>query len=157
MVENKWQKKIEQLELSLEDLFLKQDQLFTHIVKNRAENPVSLNGNFEKATELYEHIKAQASKVDQTLLRHVEAIQTRSLNALQELEKKMLRAEKRKFSDVQRQVEKIKSALFPNNGLQERVENFSLFYAKWGRSFIEDLYKHSPALEQEFTVLIEKP
>jgi len=157
VVEKKWQKKIEQLELSLEDLFLKQEHLFTHIVKNRAENPVSLNGNFEKATELYEHIKTQASKVDQTLLRHVEAIQTRSLNALQELEKKMLRAEKRKFSDVQRQVEKIKSALFPNNGLQERVENFSLFYAKWGRSFIEDLYSHSPALEQEFTVLIEKP
>lgn len=155
VVEKKWQKKIDQLNLSIEDLFLSQDELFTRIVKNRAENPVSLNGNLEKATELYENIKAQAGKIDQTLMRHVTAMQARSLSALQELEKKMLRAEKRKFSDVQRQVEKIKAALFPNNGLQERVENFSLFYAKWGRSFIDELYQHSLALEQEFTVLTE--
>jgi uncharacterized protein YllA (UPF0747 family) len=78
------------------------------------------------------------------------------LNALQELEKKMLRAEKRKHADLQRQIEKLKAALFPNNGLQERVENFSLFYAKWGKDFIEELHKDSLTLEQEFTILLEQ-
>ena len=126
------------------------------IVKEKAEHPISLNGNFEKATELFEQIKTQASQVDATLTRHVAAIQARSLKALQELEKKMLRAEKRKYADVQGQITKLKSALFPNNGLQERVENFSRFYAKWGRSFIEELYQHSLTLEQEFTLLTEQ-
>ncbi len=65
----------------------------------------------------------------------------------------MLRAEKRKYSDQQRQIQMIKAALFPNSGLQERVENFSGFYAKWGRIFIEELYANSLKLEQEFTVL----
>ena len=69
----------------------------------------------------------------------------------------MLRAEKRKFSDQLNQVQKIKNALFPNKGLQERVENISGFYANWGRSFIDELYKNSLTLEQKFTVLIEKP
>ncbi|HWJ91476.1 MAG TPA: bacillithiol biosynthesis BshC, partial [Flavisolibacter sp.] len=74
----------------------------------------------------------------------------------QELEKKMLRAEKRKYTDQQRQVSAIKAALFPNKGLQERVENFSGFYAKWGRAFIEELYRNSLSLEQQFCVLTEQ-
>ena len=156
VIENKWKKKIEQLELSITDIFQPQDELMNRIVKEKSENPVSLNGNFEKASELFEHIKVQALRVDTTLSRHVAAIEARSLKALQELEKKMLRAEKRKYADLQKQLEKLKAALFPNNGLQERVENFSLFYAKWGKGFIEDLYKHSLTLEQEFTVLIEQ-
>ena len=83
------------------------------------------------------------------------AIKTKALKNLQELEKKMLRAEKRKFSDQRNQVVKIRAALFPRNGLQERVENFSSFYAKWGRSFIDELYRNSPALDQSFTILTE--
>jgi bacillithiol synthase len=47
----------------------------------------------------------------------------------------------------------LKAALFPGDGLQERTENIIPFYAKWGSSFIEALYKYSPALETEFTVL----
>ena len=96
----------------------------------------------------------QALQVDATLSRHVYAIQAKSLKALHGLEKKMLRAEKRKYGDQQRQIQVIKAALFPHNNLQERVENFSNFYAKWGKDFIDQLYKNSLALEQEFTVLV---
>ena len=156
VVEDKWKKKIDQLNLGFEDLFMKLDSLVTRIAKEKAEHPVSLNGNFEKAAQLFEQIRQQATLVDKTLTNHVEAIQTRSLKALQGLEKKMLRAEKRKYADLQRQLEKLKAALFPNGGLQERVENFSLFYAKWGKSFIEELCEHSLTLEQEFTVLVEE-
>lgn len=155
VIEEKWKKKIERLGITIEELFLPTDLLIKKLVKEKAEHPVSLNGNFESAVALYERIQKQATKVDMTLSQHVAAIQARSLKALQELEKKMLRAEKRKHADLQNQVEKIKTALFPNDGLQERVENFSLFYAKWGRSFIEELYKHSLTLEQVFTVLEE--
>lgn len=93
--------------------------------------------------------------MDKTLSQYVIAIKSRSLKDLEELEKKMLRAEKRKFEDQQKQIQKIREALFPNNGLQERVENFSWFYAKWGRSLIEELLKSSLTLEQEFTILTE--
>ena len=125
------------------------------VVARNSEHTVSLNGNFEKAEELFEQIRIQAGNIDPTLAQHVAAIKARSFKTLQELEKKMLRAEKRKFSDHERQIQAIKEALFPGNGLQERKENFSLFYAKWGREFIEELHKNSPTLEQEFTVLLE--
>ena len=157
VIEEKWKKKIQHLGLSINDLFIDPSELLNRIVKEKAEHPVSLNGNFEKASELFEHIKVQAQHVDSTLAKHVAAIEARSLKALKELEKKMLRAEKRKHTDLQAQIHKLRSGLFPNNGLQERVENFSRFYAKWGSTFVDELYKHSLTLEQEFTVLVEQP
>ena len=45
----------------------------------------------------------------------------------------MLRAEKRKFSDQKNQLNKIFFGLFPGDGLQERTENFMLFYSRMGR------------------------
>ena len=75
------------------------------------------------------------------------------MEKLKELEKKMLRAEKRKFGDQQRQIEKIKDRLFPKNGLQERYDNLLYYYALYGTEFIQKIYDHSLALEQEFTVL----
>jgi bacillithiol biosynthesis cysteine-adding enzyme BshC len=156
VIEKKWRERIEKLGLPVADLFCPEAELMKLIVKRYSVNPVSLNGNFEKAEELFDEIKMQAGAIDPTLSAHVAAIKTRSLKILQELEKKMLRAEKRKYSDEQRQIQAIRSALFPRNGLQERVENFSSFYSKWGRSFIEELYKNSLALEQEFCVLTDQ-
>jgi bacillithiol synthase len=50
---------------------------------------------------------------------------------------------------------KIFSTLFPNDGLQERTENFMLFYSKWGNDFFEILYDASLTLEEEFCILEE--
>ena len=153
IVEEKWQQKLEKIGITAAALFQPVDDLMKTMVAQKSGHAVSLNGTLEKAESLYEQIRQQAETVDQSLSKHVAAIRARSMKELQELEKKMLRAEKRKFSDQQRQIEAIKAVLFPGGGLQERTENFSGFYAKWGRSFIEELLKASLALEQEFTIL----
>lgn len=155
IIEEKWNETIQKLDLSSAEFFKDENELMKIIVAKNSENKIELNGNFEKAEAFYEQIRMQAEAVDKTLSQYVTAIKTRSIKDLEELEKKMLRAEKRKFEDQQRQIQKIKEVLFPNDGLQERVENFSWFYAKWGRGFIDELLKNSLALEQEFNVLIE--
>jgi bacillithiol biosynthesis cysteine-adding enzyme BshC len=155
IVEEKWNEKIKKLDLSIADLFKDENELMKMIVEKNSENQIALNGNFEKAEAFYEQIRMQAEAVDKTLSQYVNSIKSRTLKDLEELEKKMLRAEKRKFEEQQRQIQKIKEVLFPNDGLQERVENFSWFYAKWGSGFIEELLKNSLALEQKFTILTE--
>lgn len=153
VIEEKWKRKMENLGFAMPDFFLSADALLNLVVTRHSEHEISLNGNFEKAEDLFEQIKTQAGSIDATLVKHVAALKARSLKTLQELEKKMLRAEKRKFSDQQRQIQVVKDSLFPGNGLQERKENFSGFYAKWGKTFIEELYNNSLALEQEFVIL----
>ena len=103
--------------------------------------------------KLYTAFKKQAAAVDSTLEKHVDSLKEKTVYRLQELEKKMLRAEKRKFVDQQRQIHTIKEQLFPSEGLQERKENLSYYYAKWSKGFIQQLYNHSLGLEQEFVIL----
>jgi len=156
VVEKSWNEKIAKLRFTIEDFFLPEQQLLNKLVARESKNEVKLNGSLTQVKELYEAFKKQAGAVDITLSKHVEALEKKAVHQLEELEKKMLRAEKRKFSDQQRQIQTIKSKLFPGNGLQERHDNMLYYYAKWGKEFIQMLFEQSLSLEQEFVVLAEK-
>ena len=65
----------------------------------------------------------------------------------------MLRAEKKKHEASIRKIKKVKSALYPNGSLQERVENVLPLLAKHGLSFIDALYSSSKSLEQKFSFI----
>ena len=156
VVEQKWEEAVSKLNFTTENFFLPEQELLNRLVARDSKNQTKLNGSMTALEELYESFKKQASSVDASLEKHVESLKSKTVYRLQELEKKMLRAEKRKFSDQQRQIHTVKSHLFPGNGLQERVDNISYYYAKWGTDFIRSLYDHSLSLEQEFVVLQEK-
>lgn len=156
IIEDKWRERITRLGFTNEDIFLSAQELLNRIVLHESKNEVKLNGSLTELEQMYESFKKQASAVDSTLAKHVEALKLRTVHRLQELEKKMLRAEKRKFSDQQRQINTIKGHLFPGDGLQERNDNIAYYYAKWGKDFIHKIYEHSLNLEQEFVVLQEK-
>ena len=156
IVEKKWQEKIAHLGFTAEDFFLPEQELLNRLVTKESKNKTKLNGSLSELEQLYEAFKKQATAVDSTLEKHVDALKLQTVFRLQELEKKMLRAEKRKFTDQQRQIHSIKEYLFPADGLQERQENLSYYYAMWGVDFIKQLSSNSLDLEQEFIVLIEK-
>jgi uncharacterized protein YllA (UPF0747 family) len=117
---------------------------------------VSLEKEKLELQAYYNQLKSIAGKVDTSLQVHTEALYTKTLKRINELEKKLLRAEKRKFEAEQRQLKKIKADLFPHNNLQERVENFMSFYGKWGNNLFETLYNDSLSLQQEFVIIEEQ-
>jgi bacillithiol synthase len=156
LTEKKWQEKIAKLGFSIEDFFHSERELLDRLVLKESPNEIKLNGSLSEVEQLYENFKRQAAAVDATLTRHVDALKLKTVHRLQELQKKMLRAEKRKFSDQQRQIHAIKDHLFPGDGLQERIDNLGYYYAKWGKTFIDTIYRHSLTLEQEFVILAEK-
>lgn len=153
IIEEKWREKMAHLKLETDDFFLPEADILNKWVSRESKIEIKLNGSLTELEKLYELFKKQATAIDKTLEQHVDALKTKTVFRLQELEKKMLRAEKRKFADQQRQIHAIKSHLFPRNGLQERYENLSYYYSLWGKKFIQILYEQSPTLEQEFTIL----
>ena len=155
VVEKKWQERIAKLGFTIEDFFASEQELMNKIVENESKNEVKLNGSLTELEKMYESFKKQAAAVDSTLGKHVDALKSRTVQRLQELEKKMLRAEKRKFADQQRHINIIKEQLFPKNNLQERIDNFSYYYAKWGSGLIDKLYEHSLSVESKFVILQE--
>lgn len=155
-VEKSHVQKIERLAFTVPDFFQEEHRLLTEFVKRTSGMRLDVKEEVNQLAEIYLNIKDIAGKADPGLLKHVEALQTLAVNRLNELEKKMLKAEKRKFNDQQRQIKSIKNKLFPQNNLQERVDNFMPYYAKYGKDFINTIYEHSPTLEQEFVILEEK-
>lgn len=155
IIEKKWQEKIERLGLQSKDLFQPEQQVLTMLVSRQKNGELKLKNELEAAIRVYDLLKDKAANIDKSLLQHVEALQARTIKPLQELEKKLLRAEKKKYETEQRQIQSIRSALFPKNGLQERIDNFMPWYALWGKEFIHIVYEHSLTLEQEFTILEE--
>jgi bacillithiol synthase len=155
IIEKKWKEKLDKLQLTSMDTFKPAAELINDLVKAFSKNQLSLDNELADAKLFYDKVRNIAAQVDSTLAQHTEALQAKGLRLLKGLEKKLLKAEKRKFEDQCRQIQSLKSALFPLNNLQERIDNFMPYYAKWGKDFIALLYKHSLALEQEFVVLEE--
>lgn len=141
------------LGFSLNDLFKKEDQLLNELVQKESGHQVRLNGELDNFKDFYQHIQTLAGNIDPTLQKHAEALQTKAFKQLLELEKKMLRAEKRKYETQQRQIVKLKQELFPSGSLQERTENFALEYAVEGKQWLQLVYDASPGLEQQFTII----
>ena len=146
---------MKKMDLSVTDIWKPEEDLLNELVKKQSGHQVNLDKELKQAEDFYEKIRTSANKIDPTLSQHVEALKAKALKALRDLEKKLLKAEKRKYEDQRRQIHEIRSALFPLGELQERIENLIPYYAAWGKQFIEVLFENSLALEQKFVVLSE--
>ncbi|MCW3106772.1 MAG: bshC [Segetibacter sp.] len=143
----------QKLGFEITDLFKPTEQLINRVVTRDSTVQLSLIEEKEQLKELYNHLKEVTDKIDITLSQHTEALQVKALEKVEALEKKMLRAEKRKFEAQQRQIIKLREQLFTRNSLQERQENFSTFYKDYGKELLTRLYEASLSLEQEFVIL----
>jgi len=148
------EERLHKLGFTIKDSFKKQDELLNALVHKESSKQLSINTEVEKISAVYQQLQAAAGSIDATLSDHTKALQTKALKQLVSLEKKMLRAEKRKFEAQQRQIEKLKQELFPADSLQERQENFSLLYVRFGKEWLQAIYHASKGLEQEFGVMV---
>ena len=155
LMDKKHAEKAGALGFSFNDLFKAENDLLNVLVKRDSEVQLSLDKEKQAIQTFYTALQKTAGAVDVTLKAHTEALEKLALRKIEALEKKMLRAEKKKFEAQQRQLHKLRSQLFPHNNLQERIENFMPFYAKWGKNFIKIIYDNSLGLEQEFVVFQE--
>lgn len=146
---------MDKLELSVEDLFKSETTLQSELVLRNSKKQLSLQPESSQLQILYQQLETIAGAVDPTLGNHVKALYAKASKAVDLLEKKMMRAEKKSFDVQNNQLGKLKNGLFPNNNLQERVESMLPFYAAMGKDFIQLLYQYSPTLQQNFGVLIE--
>ena len=148
--------KLDSLGLNKQDIFKTEKELLENIVLKETTSKLDIKEEKEALKQLYDQIKETTTAIDGTLNCHVHALRTQALNKLEILEKKMLKAEKKKFEAQHRQIKKIKAQVNPLNNLQERVDNVLQYLAKHGEAFIETLYQNQPVFSSEFTILTEQ-
>lgn len=145
--------KMEKLQLSAIDLFQDTENLVkNHIAKNASAD---LNFNQEKVDfqGIFKRIESIAKRVDATLEKVVIAESVKQLQALEQLESRIVRAEKQKHETSLNQIKALVQKFCPNGGLQERFDNFLPFYIKYGQDFFDILLKKCDPLREGFIVI----
>lgn len=135
------------------DIFKTADQLIAAYVLQHSGKDLSMADEISHIDIWFKEVEEKASSTDITLKAHVGVLKRALLKKINALEKKMLRAEKRRFQDVFRQIENIKSEVFPSNQLQERLESMLGFYARWGDQWIDQIMQQSVSLETKMTIV----
>ncbi|RYF79735.1 MAG: bacillithiol biosynthesis BshC, partial [Chitinophagaceae bacterium] len=156
VLQQKTANKIAALQMEVADFFKPTHVLMLQLVKKSSSLQLDLHKEKDGLQKLYLQMELAASAIDPTLTNHTRHLHAAALKKVEQLEKKMLLAEKKKFEAQQRQVEKAKASLFPSGNLQERVDNLLPYYARHGANFIQQLYENSLALEQQFCILTEQ-
>jgi bacillithiol biosynthesis cysteine-adding enzyme BshC len=149
-------KAIQNNKLQSSDFFLPENDLALLYLQKDGIDLQVLSSEKQALTSLYAQIKLKASEADITLADHVEALLKKSMDKMQELEKKIIRAEKRKNETALKRISEIKNNIFPEGSLQERCEGGLLFLSLYGGAFIKEVLRHSQSFNQQFCILSEE-
>jgi bacillithiol synthase len=154
LVTEKQRNKADKLALTWQDLFLNQQELHTKKTKEFSQFTIDFSTQKEHLKKQFEDLHTIANQTDKSFLGAVKAQETKQLKGLENLEKRLLKAEKRVHDEQIQRIFSLQNELFPSQSLQERKLNFSEFYMEQGKTLIEKLLNDLKPLEQEFTMLI---
>ena len=153
LVKQKQAEKATKLGLSWGDLFAKQEDLINRKVLELSEIPIDFSVQKDFLREQFLDLYAIANQTDKSFLGAVKAQEAKQIKGLENLEKRLLKAQKKKYvAELQRIVD-LQNELFPNQSLQERKANFSEFYLENGKELIRKLVAELKPLEFNFTIL----
>lgn len=146
-------KLLDKLQMDTSRVFTDVHQLLKEYVVEQSDEVLSLDAYKVDLDAVFERLMRKVTHIDPGLEKSVLAQQTNTHKALGKLEQRLIRAEKHKNESSIQQIEKIKSTLFPNRGLQERHDNFLGFYLRYGDAFVTTLLDYLDPLKKQFWVV----
>ena len=146
-------KKADQLNLNWAALFTKQENLVNAITHKISAFPIDLTHQKEILKTQFQYLYELADQTDKSFSGAVKAQEVKQTKGLENLEKRLLKAQKRKLSDQLQRVTDLQCELFPNNSLQERQSNFSEFYLEKGEQLVPLLLQKLKPLEMNFNII----
>ncbi|TVZ25402.1 bacillithiol biosynthesis cysteine-adding enzyme BshC [Gillisia sp. Hel_I_86] len=150
---SKQNEKRRKLEISHSELFLKQHELINRKVRKISNIDIDFSPQKEHLIKQFQQLYELAEKTDPTFLGAVKAQEVKQLKGLENLENRLLLAQKRKLKDEVTRITSLQNELFPNKSLQERQVNFSEMYLEFGKSLIPQLIENLDPLELKFKIL----
>lgn len=146
-------KKADQLNLSWKDLFTKQENLVNTITHKISTFPIDLTPQKDILKTQFQYLYQLADQTDKSFSGAVKAQEIKQTKGLENLEKRLLKAQKRKLHNQLQRVIDLQCELFPNNSLQERQTNFSEFYLEKGEELVPLLLENLKPLEMNFNII----
>ncbi len=153
VITQKQLKKVRKMKLRLQDLFLDQNRLINKKIREISNIDIDFDPQRQHLQEQFKALYKLAEQTDKSFLGAVKAQEVKQLKGLDMLEKRLLKAQKRKLADQVQRMTQLQNELFPNKSLQERFLNFSELYLEMGDDLIPFLMDSLHPLVAEFFVL----
>ncbi|MEM7485443.1 MAG: bacillithiol biosynthesis cysteine-adding enzyme BshC [Bacteroidota bacterium] len=153
LITEKQQKKIKNLDLKVADLFLKQNSFINKKIREISNIDIDFSPQKKHLEEQFQNLHQLAEQTDATFIGAVKAQEVKQKKGLDALEKRLLKAQKRKLKDHVIRMTDIQNELFPNASLQERQLNFSALYLEFGEQLIPELMDSLNPLLNEFLIV----
>ena len=153
LISEKQEAKRKKLGISWEELFLKQQILIDNKTKELSEINIDFSEQKEHLKKQFEALHQIALKTDKSFAGAVNAQEKKQIKGLENLEKRLLKAEKKVHLAQLERIIQLQNELFPNESLQERKSNFSEFYLEAGNSLIKKLIEELKPLSECFSTI----
>ena len=153
IIDEKQHRKLEALQISEQEIFLEQNDLIKKKVKEISDLDIDFSRQRKELKEMFTELKLLSDKTDKSFSGAVLAQEKKQLNGLDKLEKRLLKAQKRKYQEIVSRISILQEQLFPKHSLQERQANFSEFYEIYGEDLIPLLVSVLRPLALEFDLI----
>jgi len=153
IISEKQAAKIQKMDLQLEDLFLKQTSLINKMTRKISNIDIDFSPQKRSLEEQFKSLYELAEETDRSFLGAVKAQEVKQKKGLDVLEKRLLKAQKRKLKDQVVRITDLQNILFPGQSLQERQLNFSELYMEYGDELLPALFKALEPLKNQFLIL----
>ena len=146
-------RKLKSLEISPADLFLPSNELINRRVRQISSIEIDLSFLKTQLGDQFGHLYDLAEQTDASFLGAVQAQEKKQMKGLENLEKRLLKAQRKKLVDHVKRITELQQQLFPFGDLQERRVNFATFILQYGDDFIPKLIKHIDPFNNDFMCL----
>jgi len=150
----KLEKKRNKLQLSWSNLFQNQVNLVNLKMQELSKFPLNFDTQKTHLKNQFSELLKIAEQTDKSFLGAVLAQQSKQIKGLENLEKRLLKAEKKAHKLKLEQVTDLQNRLFPNQELQERQLNFAEFYLEYGSKLIPLLIEKLIPLDTSFEIIV---
>lgn len=144
--------KLQKVGLNIEDLFQNSNLLKQTILSKLETLNVNFTSEYKNLNLVQSGLLEKVKQIDASLTATVGAEMNKVSKIIEELEKKIVKNLEKKNETSISQILNIKSKLFPNEGLQERSDNFLNFYIN-NQLFIDDLMQELSPFEIKFNII----
>ena len=145
----KWAK----MGLTIQDLFRSSTELVNQQVARTSDIPLSFAPQKELLNQQFKDLFSLAEQTDASFLGAVAAQERKQIKGLEQLEKRLLKAQKRKLQEEITRLTDLHETLFPNGKLQERFENFAPYYAQSKGELVGQLIQELDPIGRDVLVL----
>ena len=153
VISEKQARKLSKLNIKDQEIFLNQFELLSKKVIENSDIKIDFKEKKEYLKNQFSELTEIAIKTDVSFKNAVKAQEIKQIKGLENLEKRLLKAEKKRHKGLVDRITDLQNDLLPNQSLEERQRNFSAYYLEYGFWFIKCLKESLHPLELQFTII----